>query len=295
MQVSRGLPATLTIEVRTYDGDLATPTGSVAVVVKDIDAVTVASGNAVVSATAGVYTFTLPSAVTGELGAYTVTASYTLSGVAQSRAYAVEVVGQYLFEIHELRAYDRAIASTTDYTAEEIRKAREAATARLERAAQVAFSPRVKRATLSGDGTARLVVPDVMVRECLSASVWDEELGADTEDGLSPTEIIDVEVDTDAGVLVRTDGQVWPVGFRNIVVDYEHGYETVPAPVKQVAMMLAIETLVPSGLPMRATSQATDIGDFRISLANLDAGRPTGIPEVDAVMGEFGRRRPQVG
>lgn len=295
MQVVRGLPATLTIEVRTFDGDLAAATGNVAVVVRDIDGTSVASGNASATATTGVYTFALPAGVTGTLGAYTATASYTLSGVSQSREYPLEVVGAYLFEIHELRAYDRAIAVTADYSAEEIRAAREEATSRLERAAQVAFSPRVKRVTLSGDGTDRLLLPDVMVTECVGASVYEEVLGADAGEELTATEVLDVEVDTDRGVLVRTDGQVWPAGFRNVVVDYEHGYPTVPAPVKKVAMLLAVESLVPSGLPVRATSQATDIGDFRISLANLDAGRPTGIPEVDAVMGEFGRRRPQVG
>lgn len=295
MQVVRGLPATLTIEVRTYDGDLAAATGNVAVVVKDIDGTTVQSGNATASATAGVYTYALTTTTTATLGTYTATATYTLSGVAQSREYPIEVVGSYLFEIHELRAYDRSIAISADYTAEEIRVAREEATARLERAAQVVFSPRVKRVTLSGDGSDRLLLPDVMVTECVGASVYEESLGADTGDDFTATEVLDVEVDTDRGVLIRTDGQSWPAGFRNVVVDYEHGYPTVPAPVKKVAMLLAVESLVPSGLPVRATSQATDIGDFRISLANLDAGRPTGIPEVDAVMGEFGRRRPQVG
>ena len=42
----------------------------------------------------------------------------------------------------------------------------------------------------------------------------------------------------------------------------------------------------------RATVEAPDVGFFRVSVAGPD--RPTGIPEVDAVITDFGRRRPRV-
>jgi hypothetical protein len=56
-----------------------------------------------------------------------------------------------------------------------------------------------------------------------------------------------------------------------------------------------VEALVPSALPSRALSQTTDLGEIRISVANPEAGRPTGDPEIDAVILQFGRRRPTIG
>ena len=64
-------------------------------------------------------------------------------------------------------------------------------------------------------------------------------------------------------------------------------------PVAQAAMLLAREYLVRSVLSSRATVESTDVGFFRVSVAGRD--RPTGIPEVDAVIERFGRSRPLVG
>jgi hypothetical protein len=284
MRVAKSTAASLTIDVRNEDGDLSTPTGSVAVVVKDSAGSTVQSGNAVVSATAGCYTFALGSAVTGTLGEYTATASWTLSGVAQSRTEAINVVNEHLFEIHELRAYDPSFSDATRYTADDIRKARDTASQRLERAAGVAFSAQRKSVTLSGDGTTRLLVPDVMVTSVVSVTVDGTAVDAST-------------VKSEAhGALIRSGGDIWPATApNNIVVVYEHGYASVLGDVRKGAMAVAREHLVPSATPARATSQSTDLGEFRISVANLELGRPTGIPEVDTVIALYGQKRPAVG
>lgn len=295
MLVAKGRPATLRIEVRNYDGVLSAPTGSVAVVVKDIDDTTIGSGNASSTATTGVYEYALPAGVTNNLGVYEATVTYTLSGSSTTRVYQVETVGDVLFEVHELRDKERALESTTNYPAEKIRQARDEATADLERSAEVAFSTRSTRQILSGDGTARLLLPHLEVTQIIGVTIYDEDTGVDTADELTGTELADVEVDRESGLLTRTDGSVFPLGSNNVIVDYEHGYERPPAPVRQAAMTLALEYLVPSGLPARATAQATDLGDFRISVANEDLNRPTGIPSVDAVIAKFGRRRPRVG
>lgn len=295
MLVAKGRPASLTIEVRNYDGVLAAATGNVVVTVKDIDNTTVGTGNASASPTAGVYTYAIPSAVTDSLGVYEATATYTLSGAPVTRVYSVETVNDYLFEIHELRDRDRALENSTNYPAERIRQARDEATADLERSAEVAFATRSTRQILSGNGTSRLLLPHLEVSAIIGVTLYDEDTGVDSSDDLTGTDLQDVEVDREAGVLIRTDGQVFPLGSNNVIVDYEHGYELPPAPVRQAAMTLAEEYLVPSGLPARATSQSTDLGNFRISVANEDLNRPTGIPSVDAVIAKFGRRRPRIG
>jgi hypothetical protein len=171
------------------------------------------------------------------------------------------------------------------YPSETVRNARDEATARLEEAARVAFAPRVVTETLSGDATTRLLLTNVESTVVLYLEVDDEPIDLDADS---------LQVDT-SGVVIRTDGEVWPRGVNNIIVQYQHGYVTTPAPVHRAAMRLALEDLVPTALPTRAMSQSTDLGEIRFSMANPEAGRPTGDPEVDAVIYLFGRNRPSVG
>lgn len=295
MLVAKGRPAALTIEVRDYDGVLVAPTGNVAVVVKDVDETTVASGNASAGAETGVYTYALGTAVTGDVGVFEATATFTVAGSTVTRTYPIDVVGDYLFEIHELRAKDRMLENEEHYPAEALRAAREAATTELETAAQVAFATRAARATLTGDGTPELMLPHVRITTVHGVTLYDEDRGVDDDNVLAGTDLEDIEVRPDAGILVRTDGQVFPTGSNNVVVDYEHGYQTTPAPIRQAALTLAVEYLVPSSLPARATSVSSDLGDFRISVANEDLNRPTGIPTVDAAIQKYGYRRPSLG
>lgn len=295
MRVALNRPAQVRIETRNYDGTLTAPTGNVAVIVKDLDDTTVQSGNATLVADAtGIYTFNLsPTTVLDTLGIYSVTATFTVSGSSSTVTIPVEVVGDHLFEIHELRAFDTALSDDTRYTAEEIRIARDFATERLEEAAQVALTTRLKRIVIDGSGLTSLVLPDTEVTNFVSATNLEEEIGTDTEDDLTATELLDVEAKIE-GILIRTDGNAWTAGTQNWIVEYEHGI-TNSSIWKRPAMILAVEALVRQALPYRATSQSTDLGEFRISVANPTIGRDTGIPEVDAIIHLHGRRRPVVG
>jgi hypothetical protein len=298
MLVALNRPAHIHIPLRDYDGNLITSASpTVTVSVSDVFGDVVASGSATASLhghhTTGWYDYDLPVAVTGTLGVYEATAAWTISGATSSVTYPLETVGEYLFDIADLRAFEPTITAN-DYDADKVREARDYATDRMQNAAQVAFATRRRVLTLSGDDTTRLMVPDTRITKLNSATIYGEDIGVDlVDDDLLGSELLDVEIDDEAGVLVRTN-EVWPRGHNNVVVDYEHGYEQVPGPVRRAAMMLAIEFLVPSALPPRATAQATDLGDFRLSLANPNAGRDTGIPEVDAVIATYGARRPRV-
>lgn len=294
---ARNRAGTLTFTVRNEDGTPTAPTGSVSVTVRDSAGTSVATGTASAGTGTGVFTYALPSGVRSTLGRYEVTFGYTVSGVAETVVVPVEMVSALLFEVAEIREVYPELADTNRYTSAEIRRARDEATARLEEAAQVSFATRRTVETLSGDDTTRLLLPHVEVSGLYSVTIYDETIpGADAvEDAFDATELLDVEIDGAAGVLKRTDGDVWPRGHRNVVVDYEHGYEFAPEPVRRAAMKLAVEALVPSALPSRALSQTTDLGEIRISVANPEAGRPTGDPEIDAVILQFGRRRPTIG
>ena len=294
---ARNRAGTLTFTVRTEDGTPTAPSGSVAVTVRDLAGTSVATGTASSGTGTGVFTYALPSGVRSTLGRYEVTFGYTVSSVSETVVVPVEIVGSLLFEVAEVREVYPELSDTGRYTSAEIRRARDEATARLEEAAQVSFSTRRTVETMNGDDTTRLLLPHVEVSGIYSVTIYDETIpGADAiEDAFDGTELADVEIDGPAGVLKRTDGDVWPRGHRNVLVDYEHGYEFPPEPVRRAAMKLAVEALVPSALPSRALSQTTDLGEIRISVANPEAGRPTGDPEIDAVILQFGRRRPTIG
>jgi hypothetical protein len=79
----------------------------------------------------------------------------------------------------------------------------------------------------------------------------------------------------------------WPAGFRNITVSYLAGYSSAPpADLRQAMLQAARYRLVnvegKSGIPSRALSITNDLGN--ISLASASLTRPTGIPDVDAVV-----------
>lgn len=228
----------------------------------------------------GVYKLTVDLST---LDTYTATWVATFTGNSQTVTTQFEVVGAEVFTLSELRASDRALSDNpgiTRYTTELLRAARTAAVERLERAMGVALTPRGRRATLSGDGTNLLLVPDLELITLYSCSV--------DSVAITPTTIAAHEW----GGLVHPDS-VWAIGVRNISVHYAHGFPAPPAPVKRAALLLAVDYLIPSNLPARATVQSTDLGAFRLSVAGREG--PTGIPEVDAVVEAFGRNRPAVG
>lgn len=283
MYVAQYRPTAASVTCRDEDGIAATPTGSVAVTVLNPDGTTLTTGTATAGDGLGVYTYTPSTAVTDVLGAWTIRFVYTISGVQYRTDVPYTVYGGHLFEIADLRAYVPELASSADYPASEIRSARDAATDRIERAAQVAFSTRAVTVVLDGTGTTGLLLPYTQISSVNAVEI----------DGDPVADLTDLSVYPD-GRLIWADGTVWSQGLENVVIDLEHGYETIPEPVKRATMLLAMEYLVPSALPARAMSQSTDLGEFRISLANVDAGRYTGIPEVDAVVAEFGMRRPVI-
>ena len=273
-------PATLRYTVRDEDGIALDATTAPTVTIYDDSDTQVQTGTAT-DVGVGAYTFALSATVRNTLGAYTARWSYAIAGQSYTATTAFEIVSDYLFEIADLRAHDYALEDADRYPSEMIRAARDAAHQRIENAAQVGFVKHVRRVTLSGNDRTNLSLPDTKVSEV--EEVWLDGVELDLDD-------VDI---LDSGLLVLDTG--WPTGNGNIEVRYTHGYESVPDPVRQAAMTLATEYLVTSSLPARATAQSTDLGEFRITVANVDAGRDTGIPEVDAVIARFGARRPTIG
>lgn len=81
---------------------------------------------------------------------------------------------------------------------------------------------------LHGTGTQSLLLPQLPVVAVNSVFI---DAGEDTEE-----EVTDYHLDF-SGVLYRRCG--WPKGYGNITVDYDHGYEEIPADLKNAALNIA--------------------------------------------------------
>lgn len=248
--------------------------------------------------TAGLFSHTFTLAQLPQLDTYSIVWQGVVNGVTTQWTTVVELVGDFIFEIAELRNLDRAFKDTTRYPTATLRKIRTAVEETLESvtAANVAFVPRHTRVKLDGSspdltraynpltfgGDYRgLRVPNFQVREIYSLSVNGTAL---------TTEEIDT-VGVDDNMLWRSAGvsyPAWPYGHRNIEIHYEHGMDRAPNAITRAGLILAKEYLITSDLPTRAT--ATSIGDqmFRLTIAGRDG--VTGIPDVDAAIKQFGRQ-----
>lgn len=111
-----------------------------------------------------------------------------------------------------------------------------------------------------------------------------------TENGVAVTDTFSVK----GGVLQRyatgaTTPTLWASGCRNIKVTYQSGYSaTPPADIKEAALTAARDWLLrryqQQGVSDRAVSMQTEMGNITYASASDKHDRPTGIPDVDAVI-----------
>jgi hypothetical protein len=278
-RVLTGQPGKAVLRVEDDDGDPQALDAPPGVVVRDGAGLEVDNGTSVKEgATDGVYSYTLPTDVTDVLDTYTLTWSALIGAVPYTYTTEVEVVGGVMFTIGQLRRWNNDITATK-YPTDRVLEARTYAEQRIETPAMVAFAPRCRRAQVEAMHPRTLLLPDPEVR--MVRSILDE-------DG-NPVDAADYRLGSTAGALERKSGS-W-CGTYDVV--YEHGLDLDAFPIQRAAMMLAVDYLVSSATPGRATSQATDEGTFRLTIAGRDG--PTGLPEVDAVIEQYGRVRPAVG
>lgn len=271
---------TLTATAENEDGVAQTVTSPVSIVIRDgAGTVAVTDTPTIVS---GKMQYVLDAADVPKLDTYTATWTGVVGGESQSWTTTFELVGDYLFEISDLRSEDRAFTDAVKYPAARLKQIRVWVEDVIEgdKAAAVAFVPRGRRVVLDGNGNPGLWCPDVEISEVYSVKI----------DGvtLTQSELDEIVVD-DCILWMGATRHVWAAGHQNIEVHYVHGKPRCPGPVTRAALMLAREYLVKSDLPGRAT--ASSIGDqwFRLTVAGRDG--VTGLPEVDAAIDQHGRKR----
>jgi hypothetical protein len=270
-----------------------TASGSPTVAIVDGGGANVYSGAAVVAGTT--LTCAVPAASLPSLDTYTATWSWTAPGGATTTISRAEVCGGFLFEIADFRVFDPTFADSAKYPAATLRAARTAAERRFERHARVAYVPRCGRWSgyakgypvpigygIGYDaGVQRIETRFNRVRTLRSVSLDGVAMSG------SDLALLDY---FEWGAIDRQPGDYW-LDKQLISVVLEHGYDYPPEPVSTAVMILAREYVMRSALSSRATVEATDVGFFRLSVAG--PGKPTGIPEVDSAIAEFGRRRPR--
>lgn len=182
----------------------------------------------------------------------------------------VEVVARHYCSLADVLAHGSAGDTPADHGAGEAEAwaARARAVETVERNAARRFVETVARQRVAADRSVRpLEWPDASAVACSdpTADAW--TVG-------------------DAAVVCSA------CGSPEVEVTYRCGLAAVPDAIRAATAALAASYLTPSRVPDRATGESTDAGMLHFTLAGIDGA--TGIPDVDAAITQFGRRRPEV-
>ena len=286
-QILRGSAATISATFRDQDGDAADPSGTVTVGVADEAGTTVvAAGTATTTVSTGVRSYTLTPATTADLRV--LVATWTDGTVTTTTR--TEVVGGYYASVRAIRQSDPVLEDPRKYPAAAIVAARRAVETEFENYCGVSFVPRYRRVRLDGTGDDEMTLPDLELRRVLSVREYDGNLAYVD---YTPAQLAAIPAAPN-GVAVRTTDHVFLEGDRNVVVEYEHGYDRPPADILEAFFLRVRDVLNRSnrGVPDRATTFTSDVGGTYSLLVAGRGGSITGIPDVDVALRRHARKVP---
>lgn len=288
-RILRGAAATLSYEHLDYRGERVAADGTVTVKVEKADGTTVlAAGTATDNPSPGIYTVDLTAAQTSSLELLTATwiddATPTVSRTSQH-----EIVGGFLFTVNDVMSEQGG----TDYDKGTIVERRDEVEDECEWITDVAWVPRYRRLTLDGTGEDLIVTGTRQIRTVRSVRLY-STTGGSSYTSMTSTQLAGL-VRTPDGQLRRTDNDVWPAGFGNVVIEVEHGYDRPPNDLRIAASIRCIDALFrpDGGLPLRAKSW-TDGAGVSYDLEIPDEFS-TGIPRVDSVYHRHSKRVSKAG
>lgn len=237
--------------------------------------ITKADGTAIATSAAtartGVGTFEYALAPQALLNFLTLDWTAMFDSITQTIRTQAEVVGGFLFSIADARA--AKLSDTAKYPTKTIVDVREEVSAFFADYCLVSFAPRFARVTVDGSGLTDMYVPNRYLSRILSVTV--AGTAATTAD----------VVPYNDGLLYRPSG--WPAGRKNVVVEYEHGYDKTPGRVSRAALQYAQTLLVGTDIKERATMHTDETGSYRLSIPDAMRRHPTGVPLIDAILNEF--------
>ena len=254
----------------------------------------------------GQYTVTIPPQATPAEMVLTFTG--TFSAVVRTQIEALSVVGGFFAELNEIRALDGCSSATTYPTTLLIGK-REAAEELFEQATGRHWTLKYSRDVLDGDPTYRrayMPSDQIQLLHLTRRLILNNEnprtlLNVWLDDG-SGTNFV-AQTDVPGGYKLYPGGEIerlitsvaWPRGISNVAIEYTYGADRPPRDLRDAFLQYVRYLILSSNgrIPPRATSMTTDMGSFTFSLAQ-GWQRPTGLPEVDAVLNRYGNRIPTV-
>lgn len=180
----------------------------------------------------------------------------------------------------ELRALPQ-MSDTTTYTTARVEAAAAYITAIIEREVGTSFISRAVTGEIHDGGRYEIVLKKPHVLSVTSA----------TEDGTAVTDVLRVK----SGIVRKFSASTsytpgyWAAGTGNVAITYAAGYSLIadiPKDIKEAALKGTrahlLSTNSNAGIDDRRTSMNTEIGTVNFVIAGPD--RPTGYPEVDAVI-----------
>ena len=191
----------------------------------------------------------------------------------------------------ELRALPQ-MSDTVTYTSARIDAAGAWAVTTFEQFCGVAFIPRSYTERFDGSRANRTNFGLVLTKRRATA------VTALKQDGVLFTAGELLELYVDGGVVKRLPAgtyvpRAWNEGIGNIEGTYTHGFAQVPGDVKEAALQVTRSRLLGTNsnadFDDRRTSMTTEMGTVNFVIAGED--RPTGYPEVDAVLQRYRKAR----
>ncbi|MBA3688475.1 MAG: hypothetical protein H0W81_06575 [Chloroflexi bacterium] len=213
-------------------------------------------------------TYTLTPAQTAQLDTLTVAWSAAFGGQTQVFTEIVEIAGGFLFSIAQAKARYPTL------TVDQIIEARTLAEEQIEDACDVAFVPRFTRASLSGDGSRLLSLPRSRVRTIRTV----------TDFGVT----VDISATTVIAGHFASSLNYWTYGSGNLIVGFEHGYDSPPAAITQAALDLAGQSFgvgAFASIDPRAQSLVTD--DGTLNFGGFASAYSFGLPSVDRAISQY--------
>lgn len=117
---------------------------------------------------------------------------------------------------------------------------------------------------------------------------------AATSTAYTAAELADLRFDS-AGIVRRNPNRVFTSATYGLVtVDYTHGYSVPPADIVEAAKTAVRDHLIVDYQANRQYAVQSEAGIVRTSTPDAAAGRPFGIPEVDAVANRRNHSVPSV-
>lgn len=270
-----------TIEARFYADGVLTNDNPVTIGITKADGTAlVASGTATTNPSTGVYRYPLTSTHTAELNLLTA----TWTGASQLQVTKVEIVGDHLFNLVDLRAL--RVAGSTPFSTSasplfsdtQIMEARAATLDEFRAILGFHPVPRFCRETKDGDGRPSVILtdPGLKASKLLSVTV-DGAVRSLADYTLKPP-----------GILLATSGYRasgnFPDGIANVTVEYVSGWSRIEGEGSHAAMTWAAKYLQPSGFSNATTVTTPDGMSYSYVPSEVGRGgyrRHTGIRDLD--------------